>query len=423
MDIPNDVQLIRSPIETIRTNITTTSNSLPTTPLSPLVKRFEEDFVLNRRKRHSDMTVRTIRSNSCRYDDGLHYPSSECNDYFGEPSRLSSSDTVNVNRCVNRIVKKQIDGKKLEDGERNMLTRELARKQSHNEIEKKRRIQINDRIEDIRKLLPEYERDAKPNKGSILKSAVEYIRKVQEEQSNMAKVEKENILLRNYLNEFRVIIESHEAIMKCSKIPFDGMRSSKLIQSVQTTLNIPMYDSNCHNQSQQQQQQQQSSSMPSSTILGMEGSLRELKSEPITVPINHSSSNSSPTNHQNMNVMNSLSMPDNCLDMYQNNLSSTDSCNEISMMFGNEMKHNSSSISLQQFSHHHNSNDQLNNNNNNNNNNNQQLQQQQMLQFQSQQNQNGMMNNNNWMNPTPMSYDGMLYSDGGNYHQSYQFTS
>ncbi|KAJ1728541.1 hypothetical protein LPJ72_005418 [Coemansia sp. Benny D160-2] len=55
------------------------------------------------------------------------------------------------------------------------------RRESHNAVERRRRDNINDRIQELFTLLPEtmIDQNAKPNKGMILKKSVEYIRQLQ----------------------------------------------------------------------------------------------------------------------------------------------------------------------------------------------------------------------------------------------------
>ncbi|KAJ1771777.1 hypothetical protein LPJ74_002080 [Coemansia sp. RSA 1843] len=55
------------------------------------------------------------------------------------------------------------------------------RRESHNAVERRRRDNINDRIQDLFTLLPDtmIDANAKPNKGMILKKSVEYIRQLQ----------------------------------------------------------------------------------------------------------------------------------------------------------------------------------------------------------------------------------------------------
>jgi hypothetical protein len=55
------------------------------------------------------------------------------------------------------------------------------RRESHNAVERRRRDNINEKIQELSSLLPEFASDAqnKPNKGVILRRSVEYIRHMQ----------------------------------------------------------------------------------------------------------------------------------------------------------------------------------------------------------------------------------------------------
>lgn len=55
------------------------------------------------------------------------------------------------------------------------------RRESHNAVERRRRDNINEKIQELATLLPEFHPDTqnKPNKGVILRRSVEYIRQMQ----------------------------------------------------------------------------------------------------------------------------------------------------------------------------------------------------------------------------------------------------
>jgi hypothetical protein len=55
------------------------------------------------------------------------------------------------------------------------------RRESHNAVERRRRDHINEKIAELSQLLPEFAGDAqnKPNKGTILKRSVDYLRHIQ----------------------------------------------------------------------------------------------------------------------------------------------------------------------------------------------------------------------------------------------------
>ncbi|XP_037899178.1 microphthalmia-associated transcription factor isoform X2 [Glossina fuscipes] len=76
--------------------------------------------------------------------------------------------------------------------EANALAKDRQKKDNHNMIERRRRFNINDRIKELGTLLPKtndpyYEvvRDTRPNKGTILKSSVDYIKCLKHEVSRL----------------------------------------------------------------------------------------------------------------------------------------------------------------------------------------------------------------------------------------------
>ena len=61
-------------------------------------------------------------------------------------------------------------------------TKDRQKKDNHNAIERRRRFNINDRIKELGTLLPKQDPEMRPNKGTILKSSVDYIQSLQGEQ-------------------------------------------------------------------------------------------------------------------------------------------------------------------------------------------------------------------------------------------------
>ncbi len=61
-----------------------------------------------------------------------------------------------------------------------MNERRKKRRESHNQVERRRRDHINEKIQELASLLPEFPTDAqnKPNKGVILKRSVDYLRHI-----------------------------------------------------------------------------------------------------------------------------------------------------------------------------------------------------------------------------------------------------
>lgn len=93
------------------------------------------------------------------------------------------------------------------------------------EVERRRRFNINDRIKELGTLLPKnnesyYEivRDVRPNKGTILKSSVDYIRVLKHEINRLRKAElkQKDMELQNkrLMIRVQVINETKFVIMK-----------------------------------------------------------------------------------------------------------------------------------------------------------------------------------------------------------------
>ena len=66
---------------------------------------------------------------------------------------------------------------------REQYNKERQKKDNHNAIERRRRFNINDRIKELGTLLPKQDPEIRPNKGTILKSSVDYIQLLKREQS------------------------------------------------------------------------------------------------------------------------------------------------------------------------------------------------------------------------------------------------
>jgi len=66
--------------------------------------------------------------------------------------------------------------------EMKQYTKDRQKKDNHNAIERRRRFNINDRIKELGTLLPKQDPEMRPNKGTILKSSVDYIQALQQEQ-------------------------------------------------------------------------------------------------------------------------------------------------------------------------------------------------------------------------------------------------
>lgn len=78
----------------------------------------------------------------------------------------------------------------MSEEEARMWQKDRQKKDNHNQIERRRRFNINDRIKELGTLLPKtVDPDMRQNKGSILKASVDYIRKLKRDQERLKHVE------------------------------------------------------------------------------------------------------------------------------------------------------------------------------------------------------------------------------------------
>ncbi|XP_075219011.1 transcription factor Mitf isoform X2 [Lycorma delicatula] len=101
------------------------------------------------------------------------------------------------------------------------LAKDRQKKDNHNMIERRRRFNINDRIKELGTLLPknndpyfEIVRDVRPNKGTILKSSVDYIKALKHEVQKMKQVESKQRQLETQNRRLLLRIQELEHLAK-----------------------------------------------------------------------------------------------------------------------------------------------------------------------------------------------------------------
>ncbi|XP_012252484.2 microphthalmia-associated transcription factor isoform X2 [Athalia rosae] len=112
------------------------------------------------------------------------------------------------------------------DAEIHALAKDRQKKDNHNMIERRRRFNINDRIKELGTLLPKtndpyYEivRDVRPNKGTILKSSVEYIKLLKNELTRMKQSEVRHKQLENQNRRLLLRVQELELQAKSHGLP------------------------------------------------------------------------------------------------------------------------------------------------------------------------------------------------------------
>ncbi|XP_076237755.1 transcription factor Mitf isoform X2 [Calliopsis andreniformis] len=114
----------------------------------------------------------------------------------------------------------------LTEAEIHALAKDRQKKDNHNMIERRRRFNINDRIKELGTLLPKtndpyYEivRDVRPNKGTILKSSVEYIKLLKNELTRMKQHELRHKQLEHQNRRLLLRVQELELQAKAHGIP------------------------------------------------------------------------------------------------------------------------------------------------------------------------------------------------------------
>ncbi|XP_063630058.1 transcription factor EB [Cydia splendana] len=117
----------------------------------------------------------------------------------------------------------------LSDADMHALAKDRQKKDNHNMIERRRRFNINDRIKELGTLLPKtndpfYEviRDVRPNKGTILKSSVDYIKCLRDEVNRLKQSEQRRKQIELHNRKLTLRIQELERIARLHGLPLSA---------------------------------------------------------------------------------------------------------------------------------------------------------------------------------------------------------
>ncbi|XP_048000456.1 transcription factor EB isoform X2 [Leguminivora glycinivorella] len=120
----------------------------------------------------------------------------------------------------------------LSDADMHALAKDRQKKDNHNMIERRRRFNINDRIKELGTLLPKtndpfYEviRDVRPNKGTILKSSVDYIKCLRDEVNRLKQSEQRRKQIELHNRKLTLRIQELERIARLHGLPLTAAES------------------------------------------------------------------------------------------------------------------------------------------------------------------------------------------------------
>ncbi|XP_065059408.1 microphthalmia-associated transcription factor-like isoform X2 [Rhopilema esculentum] len=100
-----------------------------------------------------------------------------------------------------------------------IFVKDRQKKDNHNMIERRRRYNINDRIRELGTLIPKSDSDSKQNKGTILKSSVDYIKRLLRERERFKGVDSQNKALEEKNKQLTLRVQELELILRASNIP------------------------------------------------------------------------------------------------------------------------------------------------------------------------------------------------------------
>ncbi|XP_066259099.1 transcription factor EC [Euwallacea similis] len=140
----------------------------------------------------------------------------------------------------------------LSETELHAMAKDRQKKDNHNMIERRRRFNINDRIKELGTLLPKnndpyYEivRDVRPNKGTILKSSVEYIKCLKNEVHRLKQSEARQKQMENLNRRLQLRVQELERQAKSHGLPVSDFNWQS--QSINNNNNSSPYNSYSNN--------------------------------------------------------------------------------------------------------------------------------------------------------------------------------
>ncbi|XP_038219112.1 transcription factor EB [Zerene cesonia] len=183
----------------------------------------------------------------------------------------------------------------LTDADMHALAKDRQKKDNHNMIERRRRFNINDRIKELGTLLPKnndpfYEviRDVRPNKGTILKSSVDYIKCLRDEVNRLKQSEQRRKQIELHNRKLMLRIQELERLAKLHGLPIssEGWSSPHAEDSGVDTAPSEPFASPARTQQQTMSQQMlgQGWSSPHSTDSGMKSTPEPYASPARTQP-------------------------------------------------------------------------------------------------------------------------------------------
>ncbi|XP_031569916.1 microphthalmia-associated transcription factor-like isoform X2 [Actinia tenebrosa] len=116
--------------------------------------------------------------------------------------------------------------------------RDRQKKDNHNMIERRRRFNINDRIKELGTMLPKQDSDMRQNKGTILKSSVDYIRNLKRDLDKMKRVDQEKRQLEMINRKLLLRVQELEMHARAHGIPTTPLTADTSTALLSTVLAV-----------------------------------------------------------------------------------------------------------------------------------------------------------------------------------------
>ncbi|XP_037044431.1 transcription factor E3 isoform X2 [Bradysia coprophila] len=145
----------------------------------------------------------------------------------------SLADSLKLDQSYSSDLSIKQEPSAMSDAEIHAIAKDRQKKDNHNMIERRRRFNINDRIKELGTLLPKnndpyYEvvRDVRPNKGTILKSSVDYIKCLKHEVNRLKQTENRQKQIENQNRRLMLRIQELEMQAKSHGLPVTDLNNS-----------------------------------------------------------------------------------------------------------------------------------------------------------------------------------------------------
>ncbi|CAL8348444.1 unnamed protein product [Boreogadus saida] len=190
-----------------------------------LESSFNEDFLIHSQPDMDRQHKKNLNGNM-RILVVLTANEKSCENELLDVYSSAGSDDPSITTSKSSLRNLQSAKREPQDVETKVLAKERQKKDNHNLIERRRRFNINDRIQELGAMIPRSaDQELRWNKGTILKASVDYIRRLQKDQQRARDLEVRQRTLENSnralelrVQELELRAGSLSSLSSCSSI-------------------------------------------------------------------------------------------------------------------------------------------------------------------------------------------------------------